>query len=142
MVVKESNAPVKIKATVMWASLNKVNPMSNDYQVELTELSPQAVNALEEIGLEAHKNPDKPEKGFYIRCKSKYPIKALDSDGELITSSVGNGSKAVAVIGVYDWVFKNKKGKSPSLKKLVITELKKYEVEEDTVDTSELEEAL
>jgi hypothetical protein len=39
---------------------------------------------------------------------------------------VGNGSKAKAVINPYEWKYKNKKGVSPSLRKLVITELIEY----------------
>lgn len=118
--------PVKVAAELMWASLNRPNEMSGCFQVELCNLSPKAVAALEEIGVAARKNPEKPEKGFYITCKSKHPIRAYDSEGSEVVTSVGNGSKATAVLSAYSWTFKNKKGVSPSLKKLVITDLVEY----------------
>lgn len=119
----ENRKPVKVAADVMWASLSRPNEMSGAYQVELTNLSPQAVAALEELGVEAKKKADKPEKGFYITCKSKHPIRAYDTNGDEILVNVGNGSRATAVISSYAWTFKNKKGISPSLLKLVITDL-------------------
>jgi len=124
--------PVKVAAEFMWAHLRRPNEMSGAYQIELCNLSPRAVAALEELGVEARKNPDKPEKGYFITCKSKHPIKALDSHGEEIIESVGNGSKGFAVLGSYEWSFKNKKGVSPSLKKLVVTELVEYHTGTET----------
>jgi hypothetical protein len=44
-------------------------------------------------------------------------------DGDVLDQRVGNGSKAIAMIGAYSWTFKNKEGVSPSLKKLVIENL-------------------
>lgn len=139
--MKEAMKPVKIKAEAMWACLNRPNQYSGDYQIELTNLSNQAVSVLDELGIVAKKNPQKPEKGFYITCKSKYPIKAYDRDGGEVVDTVGNGSKVVANIMPYSWTFKNTKGVSPSLKKLVITELVRYEAGEDTAADDE-EEAL
>ena len=62
--------------------------------------------------------------GKYITCKSQKPIKAYDEDGQDIDNdvSIGNGSKAKAMITAYEWTYKNKKGVSPSLSKLVITD--------------------
>jgi hypothetical protein len=64
--------------------------------------------------------------GNYITCKSEKPIKAYDTDGDEITELVGNASKCKALIGSYPWTYKNKKGLSPSLAKLVITDLIEY----------------
>ena len=115
---------VKIKADVMWAQLDKVNEMSNKFQVVLTNLSEAAVVALEEMGITV---PEKEGQGRYITCKSSIPIKAFDNDGiELTGVKIGNGSKAKAIITAYEWKYKNKKGVSPSLKKLVITDLVEY----------------
>ena len=118
--------PIKLKAEVMWAYLNERNEMSNSYQVDLCQLSKAAVNALSEMGVEAQ---HKDGKGFYVTCKSKnYPIEALNPDGSRINADVrvGNGTKVTAVVGAFDWTFKNKKGTSASLKKLVVTELVSY----------------
>lgn len=115
---------VKLKADVMWAQLDKVNDMSGKFQVDLTNLSEAAVVALEEMGITV---PEKEGRGKYITCKSSIPIKAFDNDGvELTGVKIGNGSKAKAIITAYEWKYKNKKGVSPSLKKLVITDLVEY----------------
>ena len=115
---------VKIKADVMWAQLDKVNEMSGKFQLNLTNLSEAAVVALEEMGITV---PEKEGQGRYITCKSSIPIKAFDNDGvELTGVKIGNGSKAKAIITAYEWKYKNKKGVSPSLRKLVITDLVEY----------------
>lgn len=115
---------VKIKADVMWAQLDRPNELSNKYQVNLCNLSEAAVVALEEMGISV---PEKEGQGRYITCKSANPIKAFDNDGvELAGVKIGNGSKAKAIITSYEWKYKNKKGVSPSLKKLVITDLVEY----------------
>jgi hypothetical protein len=132
--------PVTVKATVMWCNHNKVNEMSSKYQLELTNLSDNAVKALEGIGLEVRKREDKPEKGFYITCKSVRQMdKIFDKTGaSLIDVAIGNGSTGTAVVGTYDWSFKNKKGLSASLIKMTIDNLVAYDAE----DTPVTEEAL
>jgi len=132
--------PVTVKATVMWCNHNKLNEMSNKYQLELTNLSENAVKALEGIGLEVRKREDKPEKGFYITCKSVRQMdKIFDKTGaSLIDIAIGNGSTGTAVVGTYDWSFKNKKGLSASLIKMTIDNLVAYDAE----DTPVTEEAL
>jgi hypothetical protein len=129
---------VKVNAVVQWAYLNKQNDMSGKYQVDLCNLSEAAVDALEDIGISVKKKADKPEKGYYITCTSQNPIKAFDSNGALIPedTSVGNGSKTVAVITPYSWTFKGKAGISPSLASFVITDLVEFKV--DTSDDGAL----
>lgn len=114
---------VKIKATIMWAQMNKVNEMSGKYQVNLCDLSDAAVEAIEAMGIEVK---DKEGFGKYITCKSAKPMKAFDEDGDEINEEIGNGSKAKAIITAYEWKYKNKKGVSPSAKKIVITDLVEY----------------
>ena len=131
----ENAKPVKIKATTMWANLTEVNEMSGKYQVDLCNLSPAAVKALEAMGLEVKKGTgDKEEKGYFITCKSQNPIKPVDAAGDAVTDRVGNGSEVNAVIGAYSWTWKNKKGTSPSLKKLIITNLVKYVSEDNEAE--------
>ena len=115
---------IKIKADIMWAYLAKPNEMSGKYQVDLCNLSDKAVEALEDMGLEV-KNKD--GKGKFITCKSTRPITIYDDGGSVLDGSVlGNGSKAVALIGTWEWSYQKKKGVSPSLRKLVITDYKTY----------------
>ena len=125
--MSEVKQRVKIKGDAYWAQLDKINEMSGKYQVNICNLSDAAVAALEEMGLSVSSDADKkPDMGNYITCKSEKPIKAYDPDGDEITELVGNASKCKALIGTYAWTYKNKKGLSPSLAKLVITDLVEY----------------
>ena len=118
---------LKLKADVYWASLNRKNEMADAYMVDLCNLSDKAVAALEDMGISVQENLEKkPEQGKYITCKSQRPIKAFDTDNEEIVEDIGNGSKAICMVGSYPWTYKNKKGVSPSLAKLVITDLVEY----------------
>lgn len=118
---------LKLKADVYWASLNRKNEMADAYMVDLCNLSDKAVAALEDMGISVQENLEKkPEQGKYITCKSQRPIKAFDTDNEEIVEDIGNGSKAICMVGSYPWTYKNKKGVSPSLAKLVITDLVVY----------------
>lgn len=118
---------LKLKADVFWASLNRKNEMADAYMVDLCNLSDKAVAALEDMGISVQENLEKkPEQGKYITCKSQRPIKAFDTDNEEIVEDIGNGSKAICMVGSYPWTYKNKKGVSPSLAKLVITDLVVY----------------
>lgn len=131
----EQNKPIKIKGTAYWACLTKKNMLSDAYQVDIGDLSDAAVKALESIGIEAK---HKENQGFYVTCKSKYPIVAYDSNkNDLGDTLVGNGSKVEAVVGSYEWKFKNKKGFSPALKSLVIKELVEYKADGPIDDDEE-----
>ena len=121
--------PVKIEAEIQWAFFDRVNDMSGKFQCDLANLSDKAVAALESIGLEPRKREDKPEKGWFLTVKSNYAIQPYDKDGNEVKDTVGNGSKAVALIKPYSWTWKNKKGVSASLAKIVITDLVKYSAE-------------
>ena len=51
---------------------------------------------------------------------------AFDDGGSQIDAQVGNGSKGVALVGTYAWAYQKKKGVSPALKRLVITDMLEY----------------
>ena len=120
----EQQNSVKIKAEIMWAFLDKVNDMSNKYQVDLCQLSDKAAAALKSMGISVSYKEDK---GNFITCKSNRPIHAYDDGGASLEGvNVGNGSKANALVSTFEWKFKGKAGISPSLKKLVITDLVEY----------------
>lgn len=121
---------VKIKCDVYWAQTHKVNEMSGKYQINLCNLSDEAVKAFEAEGVTVQEGEDKKaDMGRYITCKSNNPIRVYDADGMEIPADtqIGNGSKAKALVGAYEWKYKNKKGISPSLKRLIITDLVEYE---------------
>lgn len=129
---------VKCQVDGMWAFLNRPSEKSGKYQVDLCNLSDAAVKALEEVGLSPRQRADKPEKGWFLTAKSTYEIKPVDPKGNEINDAVGNGSKAIAYVKPYEWKWQAKKGISPSILKLVITDLKVYnpdaqEEEEDDI---------
>lgn len=114
---------VKVNCTVHWAFLKKPADMSGKFECVIGNLSDAAVTNLKGAGISVKNNPDKPEQGNYITCRSSRPIEALDEHGNAIEAMIGNGSRAIATIGSYEWTFKNKTGVSPSIYKLVITDL-------------------
>lgn len=132
-----SNANVVVKGTAFWAQLEQVNQYSNKYQVDISNLSKAATEALQEMGITVKNKGD--DRGFFITCKSTYPIVALTKTGDSMEGvSVGNGSGITAVISAYSWTSpQGKKGVSPNLKKLVVTDLVVYEKDEDKVDLDE-----
>ena len=129
--------PVKIQAEIMWAFFTEPNSMSGKFQCDLCNLTDNAVKALESMGLQPRKREDKPEKGWFLTVKSNYAIQPYDNSGKEIHDVVGNGSKAIALIKPYEWSWKNKKGVSASLAKIVVTDLVKYEAEEAQNDAFE-----
>lgn len=126
---------VKIKADVYWCQHTKVNDMSGKYQLNLCNLSDAAVDALESMGINVQVGEEKKsEMGRYITCKSQSEIKVFDTEGDLIKEAIGNGSKAKAVVGTYEWTYKNKKGISPSVGKIIITDLVEFDAESELND--------
>ena len=66
--------------------------------------------------------------GNYITPVSTRNIRAYNTAGDELTGiDIGNGSKARAVLGSYDWTFNGKKGRSPSLVKFIIDDLIVFE---------------
>ena len=103
--------PVKVQADLFWAFLDTPNQMSGKYQVDLCNLSKEAIKTLEGMGVNVRKKDDKPEQGFFITAKSvNYPITATDSDGNPIKAKVANGSKGVALLKPYEYTYRNQKG--------------------------------
>ena len=122
---------IAVQADLFWACTQTPNPSSDkeQYTINLSNLSDKAVTALKELGIKVLNNPEKREaEGNYITCKSNYKIDAFDQDGELVDGSkkIANGSKATAIVSSYEWEYRGKKGVSPSLKKLTITNLIEY----------------
>ena len=126
--------------TLMWASLDTKNSMSEKYQVDLTNLSPENVERLHGLGLAVKTRPDKPEKGAFITPKSLFPIVALDKRKQPIKASVGNGTKANVLVSYY--IPKRKPlgapDRSPTILELVITELTEYIPKHGQIDASDI----
>src|SRR5690606_9209420 len=125
---------IRFTATLEWVFNNEVSKMSGKYQIDCTNLSPAAVAALKGLGLSPRVRADKPEKGTFIVGKSNKPIAVHDQQGNLITASIGNGSKAIITMGTYLNKFKNDGSVLPAIRKVVVTELVEFDAVEDVED--------
>ena len=125
---------ITIKGQAFWASLQKINQMSEMYQIDISQLSQAAVKKLESVGVEVkHKD----NQGFYITCKSKFKIPYTYEGDDDCTEVMGNGSEVIAVVSTYDWKFKNKSGVSCSLKKLTCTKRVDYVAADEGIPDDE-----
>ena len=82
---------------------------------------------------------DKDTMGKFIVGKSKFVFEPVDEEGNPIDiSKIGNGTKCYALVSSYRHKMSAKFGAAPSIKKLVVTELKVYVPErsdkEETAD--------
>ena len=128
--------PTVVNASLFWANLTQVNTLSQKYQIDIGQLSDDAVAALEEKGIPVKNKDD--ERGQFITAKSKNPIKAVTPAGEELPVMIGNGSKAKVVLSYYDWTSPTgSKGRSASIVKLIVTELEEYEAVEVTDEVLE-----
>lgn len=126
--------PMKIEADIMWAFLDTPNTMSGKYQVDLCNLSKNAIKALEEVGVNVR---NKDDKGFFVTAKSKnYAITAIDEAGNPITAKIGNGSRGIALIKPYAYKMNGKAGVGVGINKLIVTKLVEYNPE--PVDTADV----
>jgi len=123
---------------VRWASLSKPNNMSGKYQIDLSNLTDAQIKQIESLDIDGIKpsirtREDQPEAGKFITVKSNREIYALDTNGDRINVSVGNGSRANLRIGSYKWKkpVGSGEGVSLTLDKLVITNLIEYVPERD-----------
>lgn len=127
----ENTKPLRITGEIFFATdmveFNEYTAEKQKYVAQIGKLSEAAVEKLREMGIHVGENE---LKGKNISCKSNYKHIVVDEDGnEIDPKIIGNGSKCVALVGTYDWKFGKKSGKAASLKKLIVTELIKYEPE-------------
>jgi len=130
--------PIKVQADIMWAFLDTPNQLSGKYQVDLCNLSKEAIQSLESMGVNVRKKSEQPEKGFFITAKSvNYPIKTEDTQGNPITAKVGNGSRGIALLKPYEYTYQKKKGVGVGINKLIVTDLVEYSGDATTVTTDD-----
>lgn len=129
--------PIKLAAEFQWANTAKVNDMSNRYQIDCCNLSPEAVKAVEAVGGAVRTREDKPEKGYFFTAKSNYEIPVVDTSGNEIKDPIGNGSKGHIVIQPYPWSFRGKNGVGLGATKVVVTTLVHYEDGSESVDSED-----
>ena len=137
----DSMKPVKVAGELYWSNWmkeynTKFNEANDKYECTLGQLSDAACAKLEELGI---KLKDKDTMGKYIVGKSKFLFEPVDEEGNPVDiSKIGNGTKCYALVSSYRHKMSAKFGAAPSIKKIVITELKVYSPEgaeeEETAD--------
>lgn len=137
----DSMKPVKVAGELYWSNWmkeynTKFNEANDKYECTLGQLSVDSCGRLEQLGI---KIKEKDTMGKYIVGKSKFVFEPVDEEGNPIDiSKIGNGTKCYALVSSYRHKMSAKFGAAPSIKKLVITELKTYNpeavAEEETAD--------
>lgn len=140
----DSMKPVKVAGELYWSNWmkeynTKFNEANDKYECTLGQLSDAAAAKLEELGI---KIKDKDTMGKFIVGKSKFVFEPVDEEGNPIDiSKIGNGTKCYALVSSYRHKMSAKFGAAPSIKKLVITELKVYDPSGSVEGTPEEETA-
>lgn len=125
----ETQKPVKIAGELFWANwMHNFNTRFNEdnkkYEATIGNLSDKAAESLKELGIQIK---EKDTMGKYIVGKSLYVFEPVDEDGKPIDiSKIGNGTKVTALVSSYRHKMSAKYGAAPSIKKLIVTELKEY----------------
>lgn len=126
------NKPVKIAGQLFWSNwMNQFNTRFNEdnkkYECTIGNLSDKAAEALKELGIQIK---EKDTMGKYIVGKSLYVFEPVDEDGKPVDiAKIGNGTKVTALVSSYRHKMSAKYGAAPSIKKLIVTELKEYNPE-------------
>lgn len=124
--------PVKVGGELFWSSFmgtfnTKFNEDNDKYECCLGGLSEAAVKAFEQLGV---KVKERDPMGKYVVAKSKFVFEPVDEDGNKVDiAKIGNGTKVVALVSAYRHKMSAKYGASPSIRKLIVTELKIYDPE-------------
>jgi hypothetical protein len=117
------------KGTIYWACIQHLNTMSGKYELDLS-IDKEEAKAFKAEGITVKKDEPKegqPDKGLWVKMKSKYPAKVVDVDKmPLDGKTVGNGSKVKVVWSPFDWNFKGKKGTSAGFTVVQVIELVEY----------------
>ena len=129
--------PVKISGELFWskwmAEFNTAFNSDNDrYECTIGNISDDDAAKLTGLGI---KVKNKETMGNFIVAKSKYLFNPTDDNmKEIDVAALGNGSKCVAVISAYTHRMSAKHGNAPTVKKLMVTEVKTYVPEPQETD--------
>ena len=121
--------PVKISGELFWskwmAEFNTAFNSDNDrYECTIGNISDDDAAKLTGLGI---KVKHKDSMGNFIVAKSKYLFNPTDDNmKEVDVKELGNGSKCVAVISAYTHRLSSKHGNAPTVKKIMVTEVKTY----------------
>jgi hypothetical protein len=123
---------VKIKGELFWAKwmneLNtKFNPDNDRYEAVVGNISDDDVKKLGTLGI---KIKNKEGQGNFILAKSKYEFAPTTPSGDKVAiDEIGNGTKVEVELSSYTHRMSAMHGNAPSIKKITVTALEKYEPE-------------
>ncbi len=121
--------PVKINGELFWskwmAEFNTAFNSDNErYECTIGNISDDDAAKLTGLGI---KVKHKESMGNFIVAKSKYLFEPTDDTMKKVdVKALGNGSKCTAVITAYTHRMSAKHGNSPTIKKLMVTEVVTY----------------
>ena len=121
--------PVKIGGELFWSNWmenfnTKFNEDNKKYECTIGNLSDKAAEALKELGIQIK---EKDTMGKYIVGKSLYKFEPVDDKGNKVEiAKIGNGTKVTALVSSYRHKMSAKYGAAPSIKMLIVTDLKEY----------------
>lgn len=126
----EKNKQLVVEGVLEWAHLEKPNEMSNKFQVDVCQLSKDAVKELKAAGLDVQDGAKKGKegKGFYITPKATRPVTIVDSmkNSLACAGSIGNGTEAKVAVRPFDYNYKGKSGVGVGLQAIQILKLVEY----------------
>jgi hypothetical protein len=123
---------VKIKGELFWSKwmkeLNtKFNPDNDRYEAVVGNISDEDVKKLGTLGI---KIKNKEGQGNFILAKSKYEFAPTTPSGDKVEiDEIGNGTKVEVELSSYTHRMSAMHGNAPSIKKITVTALEKYEPE-------------
>lgn len=137
--METSIKPVRISGQLFWSRwMGEFNTAfdeeNNRYECTICNISDKDAAELKKtLGI---KIKNKESQGNFIIAKSKFLFNPVDADGNIITTPVkdfGNGTECVAIVQSYAHKLSSKHGNAPTIKKLIVTNIKAYvpKVEEE-----------
>jgi hypothetical protein len=127
-----ANKPIRIAGELFWSRWMKefntaFDETNKRFECTFGMLSEKACEALAELDIRVK---SKDSMGKFIVSKSYKGFTVVDEDGNPIDpAKIGNGSKAIAFVYPYSHKMTAKHGHSPSITKIIVTELKTYNPE-------------
>jgi hypothetical protein len=108
------------------------NEDNKKYECTLGNISDDDAAKLTGLGI---KVKHKDSMGNFIVAKSNYKFEPQDDNLKKIPiEALGNGSKCVAIVGSYTHRMSAKHGNAPSIKTLMVTEVKTYVPPAETIE--------
>jgi hypothetical protein len=132
---------VKIKGELFWAKWmkeinTKFNPDYDRFEAVVANISDEDVKKLGSLGI---KMKNKDGQGNYILAKSKYEFTPVTPNGDKVSiDEIGNGTKVEVEVSSYTHRMSAMHGNAPSIKKITVTQLEKYEP--DTVAVTDIDD--